>query len=360
MRSCLSLLCSVLIVAIPLLGGCAGGDAGDNSDNGSGDNGDGTVSGRVALSEVRYWAYQIQGIENDGAVDALVDSHYDLLVLEPTRSDRDNADFDTANMVERLHASSSSYADRGKLVIAYVDIGEAEDWRYYWLPSWVAPTDGQVGDPDFLIRLDPDGWEGNYPVAFWDDRWKDIIIYDDNSMLNQVLDDGFDGIYMDWVEAYSDELVAAAAESADVDPVEEMVEFIREIRAYAQARNPNFLIIPQNASELAELHPDYLSLIDAIGQEQIYFDGDADTINADENSGDVRVPATGDGYSTQFYEETLEPFLDAGKVVLSVDYAQQPDNVTEAYSRATAQGYIPYVTLRALIQLTDTPPPGYE
>ena len=84
-----------------------------------------------------------------------------------------------------------------------------------------------------------------------------------------------------------------------------------------------------------------------------------DTIWADANSGDVRVPATGDGYSTQFYEETLEPFLAAGKVVLSVDYAQQAANVTEAYQRASANGYVPCVALRALDRLTSTPPPGY-
>jgi cysteinyl-tRNA synthetase len=137
-----------------------------------------------------------------------------------------------------------------------------------------------------------------------------------------------------------------------------MVAFIGEIRDYARQRNPAFLIIPQNASELAALHPDYLGLIDAIGQEQIYFDGDAGSIWSDANSGDVRMPATGEGYSTQFYEQTLAPYLAAGKVVLSVDYARQPANVAEAYQRAAANGYIEYVTLRALSRLTSTPPPG--
>jgi len=278
--------------------------------------GGGTTTGaKVALQDVRLWAYQIQGIEADGAVDALVASRYDLLVLEPTRTDRDNSGLDARGMVSRLHASSCSISSKTKLVIAYIDIGEAEDWRYYWTSSWVAPTEQQRGTPDFLIHPDPDGWSGNYPVAYWDTRWKNIIIYNSDSMLQQALDDGFDGIYMDWVEAYSDEAVAAAAQAAGVDPVEEMVKFIREIRDYARQQNPDFLIIPQNATELSELDDDYLGLIDAIGQEQIYFDGNADTIWADADSGDVRLPAleTGEGYSTQFYEETLQPYLDAGK-----------------------------------------------
>ncbi|MCK4343168.1 MAG: endo alpha-1,4 polygalactosaminidase [Phycisphaerae bacterium] len=320
----------------------------------------GTTTGtQVTLKGVRFWAYQLQGIEEEGAVAALVAARYDLLVLEPTRTDRDNADFDTRGMVQRLHSSPASRAGEFKLVVAYLDIGEAEDWRYYWQASWVAPTETQRGSPDLLICPDPDGWSGNYPVAYWDERWKNIIIYNADSMLQKALDDGFDGIYMDWVEAYSDEAVADAAQAAGVDSVEAMVEFISEIRDYARQQDPDFLIIPQNASELAELHDDYLGLIDAIGQEQIYFDGDADTIWADADSGDVRVPAAGEGYSTQFYEETLAPYLAAGKVVLCVDYAQQPDYVAEAYQRAAANGYIPYVSLRSLSRLTETPPPGY-
>ncbi|MBU0641434.1 MAG: endo alpha-1,4 polygalactosaminidase [Planctomycetes bacterium] len=317
------------------------------------------ASTMIALKDVRFWAYQIQGIENDGAIDALVNSAYDLLVLEPTNTDRDNPTFDAKSMVSRLHASSASVAGKTKLVVAYIDIGEAEDWRYYWQNDWVAPTESQLGTPDFMVRPDPDGWAGNYPVAFWDTRWKDILINNTNSMLQKALDDGFDGIYMDWVEAYSDTAVMAAAQAAGVDPIEEMVKFIREIRTYARNQNPNFLIIPQNASELAELDSGYLAIVDAIGQEQIYFDGDADTIWADTNSGDVRMPATGDGYSTAFYERTLQPFLDAGKVVITVDYAQQAANVAEAHQNAAARGYIPYVALRSLSRLTQTPPPGY-
>ena len=349
-------LISAVLLGLAIGGGCATDT--EPADNDPPD-GAGNAKTLVALHDVRFWAYQLQGIEQGGAVDALVASRYDLLVLEPTQTDADNADFDAAGMVTALHASDSSYADRGKLVIAYIDIGEAEDWRYYWQADWVAPTETAAGSPDFMIRPDPDGWAGNYPVAYWDERWKDLIIYNDDSLLQHALDAGFDGIYMDWVEAYSDEAVVAAAEADDVDPVEEMVEFIREIRDYARQQNADFLIIPQNATELAELADDYLDLIDAIGQEQIYFDGDADTIWSDEDSGDVRVPATGDGYSTEYYERTLEPFLAAGKVVLSVDYAQEPDNVEEAYTRAAAQGYVPYVSLRSLSRLTETAPPGY-
>ena len=43
----------------------------------------GTVAEPMSLGDVTYWAYQLQDISAPGAVDALVASHYDMLVLEP-------------------------------------------------------------------------------------------------------------------------------------------------------------------------------------------------------------------------------------------------------------------------------------
>lgn len=320
-----------------------------------------------ALADVRFWAYQIQRLEDDRSIDMideLVESRYDLLVLEPTRSDRDSTDFDTAGMVRRLHDSPGSTDDRNKLVVAYIDIGQAEDWRTYWEADWVAPTETARGTPDFLITIDPDGWSGNYPVAYWDDRWKDLMIYNDDSVLQQVLDDGFDGIYMDWVEAYSDLTVMAAADEG-MDLAAEMIQFIHEIRDYAREQNPDFLIIPQNSAEILEFDRDgYLDLIDAIALEQIYYDGDADTDWNEPAAGDTPIQDTCPeddeecGYSREFYEGWADEYLAAGIPVLCVDYAADPANAADAYDRAAANGYIPYVSRRPLDRLTETPPPG--
>ena len=73
----------------------------------------------------------------------------------------------------------------------------------------------------------------------------------------------------------------------------------------------------------------------------------------------LRLPATSEGYSTAYYERMLERYLDTGKVVLSVDHAQQAGNVAEAYRRAAANGYLPDATLRSLSRLMETPPPAY-
>jgi cysteinyl-tRNA synthetase len=313
---------------------------------------------KAMLEEVEFWAYQIQSLDRKNSVDELVESHYDMLVLEPTRSDKENADFDTKGMVQRLRASSGANLD-SKLVVAYIDIGEAEDWRWYWDDDWVAPTEDERGDPDFLLTLDPDGWEGNYPVAYWDKRWQQIIITGKNSALSQILEDGFDGIYMDWVEAYSNEDVEEAAEKDGVDPADEMVKFIKKIKKHARKRTHNFLVIQQNACELWEENIKIFKQIDAFAQEQVYFDGDADTDWDDPDAGDHKVPKKGEGYSQEYYEWHLKRHLQRGIPVFTCDYARKARNVRKAYKKALKNGYIPYVSLRPLDRLTETPPPGY-
>jgi cysteinyl-tRNA synthetase len=302
---------------------------------------------RLNLRRVSSWAYQIQGLDEEGAVDALADSDYELIVVEPTRSVEGSEDFDTAGMVSRLHAE-------GKLVLAYLDVGEAEDYRTYWGDDWLAPTADQPGEPDFLITIDPAGWSGDYPVAFWDERWKDIVIYDDNSLIDMVLDDGFDGVYLDWIEAYLDETVVAAAESLGIDPAQEMVAFVQEIAQYGRARSQSFLVIPQNAAELAQEVPQYLQIIDGLGQEDLSFRGESDTDWGDPESGDI--PTSPD--DQQYLLDLFDLYLAADLPIFCIDYALQQSNVQAAYAAASDAGCLGYVSQTPLSRLTDTPPPG--
>ena len=82
-----------------------------------------------------------------------------------------------------------------------------------------------------------------------------------------------------------------------------------------------------------------MASVDGIGQEDIYFGYEAD----DE--------ATAAGVTFEL-ERYLDVFKDAGKLVLTVDYASKPENVDRAYSRALAKDYVPLATVRALDRLT--------
>ena len=118
------------VVAACLFAGCSpsgGTDGGDDIGNGS--------TEPLPLSGITTWAYQIQQISEPGEIDALVASSYDLLVIEPTRTDWSSdptRNFDTPAAVERLENALAGDGVHRKLVIAYINIGQAEDWRWYW------------------------------------------------------------------------------------------------------------------------------------------------------------------------------------------------------------------------------------
>ncbi len=310
------------------------------------------------LSKVRTWAYQIQHLEKDGAIDALAASRYDLLVLEPTRTNKEEAGFDTKKMVARLKEGA-----RRRLVVAYIDIGEAEDYRWYWSWSkeWKKGEPRPADWPAFIATHDPDGWAGSYPVAFWDEAWKDLVIHgkkrpaaaerDFSSVLDEVIRDGFDGVYLDWVEAWENEEVVAAAKKAGKDPGKEMVAFIGEIRDAGRARNPNFLVIQQNAASLVRARPELLKVVDAIAQEDVWYTGDAEVDWEDRKGYDKKQEAD----FTKGVIDSLGEFKKGGKPVFTIDYAVK--HAKEVYAKSRDLGFIPYCSRTSLQKLTTTPPP---
>ena len=108
---------------------------------------------------------------------------------------------------------------------------------------------------------------------------------------------------------------------------------------------PDFLIFPQNAPELASQTISYLDIIDGIGQEDIYFGYEA--------NGKATDPSL-----TLELEHHLDVIRDAGKLVLTIDYATEPAQVQLVYYRARAKGYVPFTTVRGLDRLVINA--GYE
>jgi endo-alpha-1,4-polygalactosaminidase (GH114 family) len=57
-------------------------------------------------------------------------------------------------------------------------------------------------------------------------------------------------------------------------------------------------------------------------------------------------------------EEILDQWVDAGKLVLVIDYTARPDQIADSYRRSLAKGYVDYVTDRSLGRLRINP--GFE
>ncbi len=297
---------------------------------------------RGPFANVRYWAYQIQDQEVDGNIDKLAASRYDMLVIDQTRSIKGEEGYDSRADVTRLKESANSRGGK-KLVLCYIDVGQAESYRWYWRGAW------RIGSPEWIAAADPDGWDENYPVKFWRKAWKDIV----KGYIDRIIADGYDGIYLDWLEVYSCVPVARAAKREGLNPRVELTKFVAELRAHALARKPGFLLIAQNAPELGA-YTSYVALFDAIAQEDIWYDGGGDP-DTGEQPGDVAMDPDDSAWTIA----QLARWRALRKPVFDVEYARLPANVDRSYRLAKHNGYRAYVTLRLLDRLSSTPPPGY-
>jgi len=313
------------------------------------------ISTKLADVNISTWMYQIQGLKDNNSIAKLASSNYDMLVLEAGFNFKDQEDiYNTQNMVSTL---SQKPDGTKRLLLAYIDIGQAEDYRSYWKDDWVAPTNNSAGSPDFMITIDPDGWSGNYPVAYWDSRWKSIWL-DDDGIIAKLVNYGFDGIYLDWIEAYDDEKVAQYAQSKNISAKDEMITFIEELKAKGKSINSKFVVIAQNAQYLLDHNPTkYASIIDGIAVEDTWFYGQADANWNDPKAGDlVAGNRQEDDYSTENRIKQNKKYLELGMPVFTVDYCISQTNASTTYKKSRDNGFIPLVTRVSLSQITQTPP----
>lgn len=122
-------------------------------------------------------------------ITAVKATNYDVLIMDLFFND--GVTFSKAE-IEQL----KNKANGGKrMIVCYMSIGEAENYRYYWNPTWNSNA------PIWLDSLNPD-WPGNYKVKYWNADWQAIIYGNSNSYLEKIIAAGFDGIYLDIIDAF--------------------------------------------------------------------------------------------------------------------------------------------------------------
>ena len=294
------------------------------------------------LQGVTAWAIQLQGLDRDGAVERLERTDVGLVVIDPTRTVRGQESFPTRDVVARL--------GRKKLCLAYLNVGQAEAYRSYWRSHWRAPTAERPGKPSYLVTVDPEGWEGNYPVAYWDLRWNGVLWGSPDAPLDQALTDGFDGVFLDWISGFSEPAVVEAARRAGVNPADAMVALVRELRLYARKRRPGFLLLALNGASLMEQRPEFAAIVDGIAQENLSFRGRAGVKWEDADAGDHAIPASGD-WSTAALARSLQACRDRGLPVFTLDYAADPGNARRARAVSVGFGCVPFVSRTPLDRL---------
>ncbi len=280
-------------------------------------------------SDVETWTYQLQGYTGS-SLDEIGSSHFDLAVVDYSADGSESTEWAAADV-----QSARTGPNGPRRMIAYLSIGEAEDYRFYWEPWW------QVGDPDFIVSENPQ-WPGNYKVKYWDTEWQAILFGSPSAYLDRILAQDFDGIYLDLVDSYLENYARqelgglAASRQAMVDLVLALADYARA------AKGDDFAIFPQNAEEIAEDHPEYVAGVNGIGKEETYFEA---TNQRTSNN---------DRFWT---EENLDRYLTAGPwgfgLVLEVDYANQNSKIDETYDICmNYKDYIPYCTRVDLDRMT--------
>jgi len=210
-----------------------------------------------------------------------------------------------------------------KIVLCYMSIGQAEDYRFYWQREWYE------NPPTWLDEPDPD-WAGDYWVRYWDPEWQAIIYGSSESYLDRILDLGFDGVYLDRVDAFE-----YYGEQGRETAAREMADFVIALAEYARENHPGFGVFPQNAEELGVGFPDYLEAVTGIGVEDLYYGYPRD-----------HTPSPPEWTAER--EAVLDQWVAAGKLVLTIDYSRIPEQIDDAYARSQARGYVPFVTVRSL------------
>ncbi len=119
---------------------------------------------------------------------AVAETNYDLVIMDLFH----NEEAYTRQELDRIR-----YKKNGgeRLLICYMSIGEAEDYRFYWDSSWEK-------DPPPWLKEENPHWEGNYKVRYWDTEWQNIIFGSPSSYLDRIMAAGFDGVYLDIIDGY--------------------------------------------------------------------------------------------------------------------------------------------------------------
>jgi uncharacterized protein (TIGR01370 family) len=298
--------------------------------------------------EVRTYMYQFQKMEDAASVQLLAKSTYDLLIVEPVGTYRSGSLPEMKAMVTRLRGTRP-----GRLIVAYLDLAEADSHRSYWERAWKAPGGDRKGNPDFLLGPDPDGWKDTWLVRYWDPRWQALLLTD----LEKILGAGFDGLCLDWAGAYLDTTIVPLAKEARIDAGKSMVDLIEAVRKAALKLNPKAVLLLQNAPGLLDADPRTAGLADALVLEATWYGGKAEVDWSDAAGGDRENRRTEAGRSTEDLLAQIAAWKKKGKAVFTLDYCLKADHARAVYERSKSLGAVPLVSRSALDRLTETPPP---
>jgi len=145
----------------------------------------------LTLADAQNYLYLISSdnySDKESFLDAIQATNFDVVIIDAFFGDEILSSADVTSLKTKANGGK-------RLVISYMNVGAAEKYRYYWKKSW------GLHHPLWLKRK-YDGYKDEIWVKFWKKDWKEVIYGNDGSYTKKLLDAGFDGAYLDNVEAF--------------------------------------------------------------------------------------------------------------------------------------------------------------
>jgi cysteinyl-tRNA synthetase, unknown class len=265
------------------------------------------------------------------AVAKLKESGRDWIVLDAT--------FAGDTPWEQSDLDTIRSGKEGRKVVAYLSIGEAEDYRPYWQSEWVSNGKRTATAPAWLGIENPE-WKGNYQIKYWNAEWQKLML----AAIDDAMSRGFDGVYLDIVDGFQtyeqgadDYLDDRMNPETQQTYRRDMVDWVKAIASRTRAKNPTALVIPQNGSQLAA-HKDFVEVISAQGIEDLF------------TNGKKLQPAS----HTDEILGHLKTLASAKKPVLLIEYPKTPERQALSKKLAKENGLVWLVTDRQLKTLGES------
>lgn len=121
-------------------------------------------------------------------IEALAATNYDLLIVDLYYGEDPLTREETARLKRKANGGS-------RLLLSYMSVGEAADYRPYWNKEWDSER------PHWLAEPNPE-WPGSYKARYWSKEWQALLYGRPDAYLDRIIDAGFDGAFLDVMDAW--------------------------------------------------------------------------------------------------------------------------------------------------------------
>lgn len=128
----------------------------------------------------------------------------------------------------------------GNKVFAYLNVGVAEEWRFYW----------KNFDKSLLIAP-LENWHGEYYVKYWENSWLNIL----NEYMRRISNAAFDGVMLDWVNVYEHTMLKERTGKTE----RELEKFMAQLVKKLSSKFKEFEFALVNGEKLILDSPDILT-----------------------------------------------------------------------------------------------------